>query len=152
MTRFKITAPQLGFTGKSASDVVFVESIAYLDTDTCTKAQRSALRYFRQAGYGVQEVDADNRPIFRDKDGAYQLDAEGKRIEYVDPVDDVPDPVDENVEPLPPLPADSASRPEWEDAAVLRGITAEQARAYPNKTELMTAVKAADEKLTGDKS
>lgn len=51
MAQFKVTTKAKGFTGQRAG-VNFVDGQALVDGDE----HRNALRYFRTAGYGVEQV------------------------------------------------------------------------------------------------
>ena len=50
MARFKVSAPVADYTGEAAG-VEFRDGVAEVDAGP-------ALAYFRQAGYGVEEIDA----------------------------------------------------------------------------------------------
>jgi len=54
MPRFKVTAPEHGFTGESAG-VYFKDGVAHVDA--ADAAQAAALQYFRRRGYGVESAD-----------------------------------------------------------------------------------------------
>lgn len=50
----EVTTPVVGFSGISAG-VNFTDGVAHVDP----VSQSAALRYFRGAGYGIQEISAD---------------------------------------------------------------------------------------------
>lgn len=114
--RYKITAPVAGFEGESAK-IKFRDGIALIDTDVLL--DRRALSYFRQAGYVVDEAEEPAEPV--------DLDGLG--------------PVEQTTELLPQLPAPSASKTEWDDAAVVRGWSPEDA-AKLSKTALVKQLRA----------
>lgn len=127
--RYKITTPEAGTDGRHAG-VLFNAGVAFIRTED--QVERRALQYFKKAGYVVEAVDENGEPVIPDPDA---------------------EPVDESDEPppRPPLPADTANKPEWLDAAVLRGYTRDQADAM-TKPELIAALKAIDFPTGGDPS
>lgn len=133
--RYRITAPAADTEGRHAG-IMFTNGVATVDTEL--HEQRRALQYFRQAGYIVEELDEAGNVVVRD--------AEGNPVDAADPESEEP------VPQRPPLPADSAPRPDWEEAAVARGMTAERAAEFKNKPELIAAVRAIETPESGDLS
>ena len=121
--RYKITTPEADTDGRHAG-VLFNQGVAFIDTEHKDPVERRALQYFKKAGYIVEEVDENGEPIIPDADPADLA-------------------TDDEPPPRPPLPADTANKPEWLDAAEVRGYTREQADAM-TKPELIAALKAID--------
>lgn len=121
--RYKITTPETDTDGRHAG-VLFNAGVAFIDTEHKDPVERRALSYFKKAGYVVEQVDENGDPIVPDEDG-------------VPAADEVEPP------PRPPLPADTAVKSEWLDAAEVRGYSRADADAM-TKPDLITALKAID--------
>src|SRR5215211_2889126 len=114
MKRYRVSTPAPGYTGTSA-EVHFQDgaaTVAVRGDDPQNKAARQ-LAYFREAGYGVVEVDEAGEPI------------------------------DTTDEPAEPLPADSASEFRWRFYAVRHaGMSVSDVDALGDRADVMRAVRA----------
>lgn len=74
MKRYRVSTPTPGYTGDSA-EVHFKDGFATLDVADNDPQDKTARRlaYFREAGYGVQEIDSDGEPVEADEDAAEPL-------------------------------------------------------------------------------
>lgn len=77
--RYKITAPLTGFTGQSVG-VVFKDSAA--ETDDTTDAGRSALAYFKRAGYSVEPIRDQTEKDEAEQDSG-PFDPSGRKADEV---------------------------------------------------------------------
>lgn len=153
MARYRITAPALGFEGRSCG-VLFVNGNALVDSEIDT--ERRALSYFKKAGYGVELLAPDGEPVLDDGGEAERpvddlLGPDGTPVEPLDDDGTTPPMSTTTVEPRPPLPPDSANKPEWIAAAEIRGYTFEQADAM-TKPDLMATLKAIDNPTGGEQA
>jgi hypothetical protein len=121
--RYRITTPEPGWTGQVGT-VNFADGAAECEAD----ADAAALYYFRQAGYGVEEV-VEPSPAER----LVALRAELAALEAQEP-DVVTDVNGDGV--LETLPKRSASTDEWRTFAVEHGMPADEA-AGKSRDELV---------------
>lgn len=109
---YRVMTPEAGFNGESCG-VTFVNGVAEAVPDG------PALRYFRNAGYGVEPLDAP-------EGGADEAPPELAPDE-VPPVGSSAN--GEGADNGPVKPAGNASTEAWREYAVLKGVPAEEAEA-----------------------
>lgn len=148
--RYRITTPEPGYTGVSAAGVNFTKGVAEIDAPPPLerlvdgkelrrqdRAERDAVAndeayrtvaYFRDAGYGVEEVDDTEVEV----EAPEELDAEQLTALLAEKNEELEQlradvqllRADRDHRTGTALPAKSASKPDWVNAAVARAVAA----------------------------